>query len=184
MHFSLKHRKPSNPLTHRVDRRLFLKTTSITAALGIGAATAGISGALAAQPLPDEAGATLLHMAKDIYPHDGLIPDQPYQAVVDAILEEARNDAAVATLCIDGLKDVNARTQSLYGKAYVDVASEDERVAVLRSVELTPFFQKLRTGLLFSIYNNKELWPKLGYEGSSWEEGGYLYRGFDDLDWL
>jgi hypothetical protein len=184
MYFSLKRRQTSNPLTHRIDRRLFLKTTSITAALGIGAATAGVSGALAAEPLPANAGAVLLHMSKDIYPHDGLIPDQPYQAVVDAILEEAKKDPAVATLFIDGLKDVNARTQSLYKKAYVDVASEDERVAVLRSIELTPFFQKLRTSLMFGIYNNKKLWPKFGYEGSSWEQGGYIDRGFNDLDWL
>ena len=24
----------------------------------------------------------------------------------------------------------------------------------------------------------------LGYEGSSFEQGGYLHRGFNDLDWL
>ncbi|MGE0280571.1 MAG: gluconate 2-dehydrogenase subunit 3 family protein [Rhizobiaceae bacterium] len=184
MHFSLKRPQRTNPLAHRVDRRLFLKTTSITAALGIGAATAGVSGALAAQSLPAEASATLLRMAKDIYPHDELIPDQPYQAVVDAILEEAKKDPTVATLCVDGLKDVNARTKELYGKAYLDVPTEDERVAVLRAIEYSPFFQKLRGGLLFGIYNNKELWPKFGYEGSSWEEGGYIDRGFNDLNWL
>jgi hypothetical protein len=24
----------------------------------------------------------------------------------------------------------------------------------------------------------------LGYEGPAYEKGGYLHRGFDDLDWL
>ena len=32
--------------------------------------------------------------------------------------------------------------------------------------------------------NQKALWPKFGYEGSSFEHGGYLHRGFNDLDWL
>ena len=30
----------------------------------------------------------------------------------------------------------------------------------------------------------EEGWKKLGYEGSSAEHGGYLHRGFDDIDWL
>jgi hypothetical protein len=35
-----------------------------------------------------------------------------------------------------------------------------------------------------ALYNQQELWTKLGYEGSSAEKGGYLHRGFNDLDWL
>ena len=30
----------------------------------------------------------------------------------------------------------------------------------------------------------KEVWPKFGYEGSSAEHGGYIKRGFADIDWL
>ncbi len=35
-----------------------------------------------------------------------------------------------------------------------------------------------------SLYNQKELWPRFGYEGSSAEHGGYINRGFADIDWL
>ena len=35
-----------------------------------------------------------------------------------------------------------------------------------------------------SLYNNPEVWPKFGYEGSSAEHGGYINRGFSDIDWL
>jgi len=28
------------------------------------------------------------------------------------------------------------------------------------------------------------LWQVLGYQGPSFELGGYLNRGFNDLDWL
>ena len=35
-----------------------------------------------------------------------------------------------------------------------------------------------------ALYDDHEVWDLLGYEGSSFEKGGYLHRGFDDLDWL
>ena len=47
-----------------------------------------------------------------------------------------------------------------------------------------PLFKKLRGDLLVTLYNNKEVWPKFGYEGSSAYKGGYISRGFNDLDWL
>ena len=52
------------------------------------------------------------------------------------------------------------------------------------SIEQTAFFQKVRGDLVVSLYNQKELWPKFGYEGSSAEHGGYIKRGFADIDWL
>jgi hypothetical protein len=41
----------------------------------------------------------------------------------------------------------------------------------------------LRSDLIASLYNNPEVWPKFGYEGSSAEHGGYINRGFNDIDW-
>ena len=46
------------------------------------------------------------------------------------------------------------------------------------------FFKQMRGDLVVSLYNQKELWPKFGYEGSSAEHGGYIKRGFADIDWL
>jgi hypothetical protein len=42
----------------------------------------------------------------------------------------------------------------------------------------------MRGSLVTALYNQKELWPKLGYEGSSFDKGGYIERGFNDIDWL
>jgi hypothetical protein len=61
---------------------------------------------------------------------------------------------------------------------------EIERVVLLQQIEQTPFFQKVRGDLIVSLYNQKELWPRFGYEGSSAEYGGYIKRGFADIDWL
>ena len=35
-----------------------------------------------------------------------------------------------------------------------------------------------------ALYDDHEVWELLGYEGASFDKGGYIDRGFDDLDWL
>ena len=35
-----------------------------------------------------------------------------------------------------------------------------------------------------ALYDDREVWELLGYEGPSFDKGGYVDRGFDDLDWL
>ena len=37
---------------------------------------------------------------------------------------------------------------------------------------------------MVTLYNDKEVWDVLGYEGASFDKGGYVNRGFNDLDWL
>ena len=61
---------------------------------------------------------------------------------------------------------------------------EEERIALLKEIETTPFFKTLRSGLVTGLYNQKEIWPLFGYEGSSADKGGYIERGFNDLTWL
>jgi hypothetical protein len=34
------------------------------------------------------------------------------------------------------------------------------------------------------IYSDPQTWKLLGYEGPSFAQGGYVKRGFNDLDWL
>ncbi len=90
-------------------------------------------------------------------------------------------------LIADGLADLNRRARETHGKNYSDIAAEADRTALLRQIEDGEFFQTVRGTLVVGLYDNSELWePYFGYEGSSWEQGGYLYRGFDDLviDWL
>ena len=67
---------------------------------------------------------------------------------------------------------------------YAEVPWEADRVVLLQGIEATDFFKTIRGDLIVSLYNQKELWPKFGYEGSSAEHGGYIKRGFADIDWL
>ena len=81
----------------------------------------------------------------------------------------------------DGL---NAAAQ---GKGHVDYLSigwERDRVEILRAMEDSAFFQRIRGGLVTGLYNQKAVWPLFGYEGESYSQGGYIDRGFNDINWL
>ena len=71
-----------------------------------------------------------------------------------------------------------------YKSPYAAVAWEEQRVALLREIEQSRFLRQGPQRSLASLYNNHDVWPKFGYEGSSAEHGGYINRGFDDIDWL
>jgi hypothetical protein len=60
----------------------------------------------------------------------------------------------------------------------------DQALELLRSISSTTFFAEVRGQVITSLYDDREVWALLGYEGPSYDQGGYLNRGFDDLDWL
>lgn len=170
------------PLVFNRRQVLTSMFASSAAVLAVGSKPAAvITPAHAAETLDR---AMLIQMGKDIYPHDGFLDDKPYEDTIDGIIKEAEGDEKVKSLIENGLSDLNARAQKIHGKSYSEVDSYGAREALLRQIELSDFFQKVRGGLLFGIYNNKSLFPKFGYGGSSWEHGGYIDRGFSDMTWL
>ena len=58
------------------------------------------------------------------------------------------------------------------------------QVEVLAGLEHTEFFELVRSTALVAVYNDARTWQLVGYEGPSFDKGGYIDRGFDDLDWL
>jgi hypothetical protein len=122
--------------------------------------------------------ATLLQMARDIYPHDQ-VPDQFYAVAVKGYDSEAQKALVEA-----GIAEVDAAAVALGHKDYVSIGWEEDRVKVLQSIETTAFFQTVRSGLVTGLYNQKEVWPIFGYQGESFSQGGYIERGFNDIDWL
>jgi hypothetical protein len=130
--------------------------------------------------LKPETMATLIQMARDIYPHDQ-VPDKYYAIAVKSHDELAAKDAAHKGLIENGIADLDQKAGS---GGYRGLGWEEERVAVLKQIEDTPFFQAIRGGLVVGLYNQKEVWPIFGYEGESYSKGGYIARGFDDIEWL
>ncbi|OOY21805.1 Twin-arginine translocation pathway signal [Thioclava sp. DLFJ5-1] len=122
--------------------------------------------------------ATLVQMARDIYPHDK-VDDQYYVIAVKGY------DTADAAPEIEaGIAALDAAARGKGFANYLETGWEKDRVAILRGMEESPFFQKIRGGLVTGLYNQKAVWPVFGYEGESYSKGGYINRGFDDIDWL
>lgn len=186
----------SVPGTMRVlDKRPTLQRRSFLRGGGLGAIGIAVIPAASLAAAKDVAarqsfrhlgaatGKTLVRMARDIYPHDKLAESFYVEAVAPYDAASVK-DKGVKKLLTEGIKDLDQRATQRYGVPYAEVKTEDERVALLKDIEATPFFKKVQGDLVTGLYNNKKLWPLFGYEGSSWEKGGYVNRGFDDIDWL
>lgn len=122
--------------------------------------------------------ATLIQMARDIYPHDK-VADSFYAIAVKGY--DTPEDAPAIEA---GIAALDAAAQGAGYDSYLAVGWESDRVAILKGMELSPFFQKIRGGLVTGLYNQKEVWPIFGYQGESYSQGGYIHRGFDDISWL
>ena len=160
-----------------MNRRQFLFTTTITMVGTVAApayilADQGGSWTMQLATLSPDTARTLLQMARDIYPHD-ILGDEHYVQAIKPYDEAAKGDAALDDTSLQHTR-----------KRYLEVNQESERTAVLARLRHGPLFQKVRGDMVVSLYNQKELWPKFGYEGSSWDQGGYLERGFNDIDWV
>lgn len=84
-------------------RRQLLGTTAFVALTASLLLTTTMSRfAVAAATFDDAQKMMLLRVARDIYPHETLLDNAPYQAVVDAILTEADKDEKVAKMMSDG----------------------------------------------------------------------------------
>ena len=133
--------------------------------------------------LGPDVGKTLIRMARDVFPHDRLM-DKYYVAAVANYDAAAAKDPTVKSLITEGVAALDASATAAHAQRYADVPKEEQRVVLLKKIESTPFFQRVKGDLVMGLYNNKEVWPLLGYEGSSVEKGGYLKRGYNDIDWL
>jgi hypothetical protein len=122
--------------------------------------------------------ATLAQMARDIYPHDQISEEFYVIAVKSYDTPDASEDIEAGIAALDA-----AAREKGYA-SYLDTAWERDRVDILRGMEESIFFQKIRGGLVTGLYNQKAVWPVFGYEGESYSKGGYIDRGFNDINWL
>jgi hypothetical protein len=171
----------------KYNRRVFLQGAASTVpAVAVATSTGlGITDAWAedAKTLTPATLKTMVKVARDIYPHDFLV-DSYYIAAVKPWDDKAAKDPAVKDMINYGVSRLDQDAHDRHGMAYAEVPWEADRVVLLQGIEQSDFFKKVRGDLIVSLYNQKELWPKFGYEGSSAEYGGYIHRGFADIDWL
>jgi hypothetical protein len=112
------------------------------------------------------------------FPHAQL-PDTAYEKTADALIALAEKTPRHFLALSSGL----ASLDTLPAGAFLDLNAMDA-TARLRAIEQTEFFGFVRANTVLTLYNLPEVWQALGYEGASFDKGGYLHRGFNDLDWL
>ena len=114
---------------------------------------------------------TLVAMLQRLLPHENLDP-AVYRDAVQAFLRTASDNPTV----IDGIAHLRAT-------GFIDLSSDDQFVS-LNAIEDTPFFNTVRGAAIRSLYSDERTWAMLGYEGDASRFGGYIDRGFNDIDWL
>ncbi|MGI9485694.1 MAG: gluconate 2-dehydrogenase subunit 3 family protein [Geminicoccaceae bacterium] len=174
-----------------LDRRAVLKTAF--SAVGAYAVTAsgvtwlvgpGKAWAMAFEAFDETTASTLLQMTRALYPHEQ-VGDAHYAEVVkslDAAVAGADDADAALKVYTDGV----ARLNEAAGGSFADLDADAKEAALQAEADSEDpgFFQAVRGQVVNVLYNSPEVWKIFGYQGASYEEGGYIFRGFDDLSWL
>ena len=166
-----------------LNRREFIKsagTAAASVALVSGATTIFASNgawAMSLKALGPHEAEVLLRMTRQLYPHK-MLGDIYYAEVVEAFDAKVAADADLAAMVKAGVAELDA----IGGVPWLRL-SPGTQLEVMEQVQAGKFFQAVRGHTVVALYNNKNVWPNFGYQGSSAEEGGYLFRGFQDAGW-
>ena len=164
-------------------RREFLKGSGVlmgTIASGsvLAALAPSLAWALELKSLSKPEGDTLMAMGRVLYPHKKL-PDAVYALLVKDLDAKAVADPVTAAMLRAGI----AALDTAAGGSFIK-APAARKLEVVTAMEGQPFFAAVRGQCVTSLYDNDMAFAVFGYEGASWDKGGYLMRGFQDLKWL
>jgi hypothetical protein len=124
----------------------------------------------------------LVRLLRAAYPHPRF-PDGPYERTADAVISQADGDLWQRLALTEGLATLDSRAAVMAQKSFADL-DDETALSLLRKIEDAAFFTFIRSVAVVTLYDDAEVHRLLGYGGPSFEQGGYLHRGFDDLDWL
>jgi hypothetical protein len=166
-----------------LTRRNFLKGSGVLmGTLAVGSPLALLAPsrtwAVELKVLSQQQGETLLNMGKVLFPHDKL-PDAVYALLSKDLDADAATNPDTAKLLQEGIRSLDY----LAGGSFLK-ADAERRQSTVKAMEGQPFFNTVRGKCVVSLYDNEMAFKALGYPGSSWEHGGYIARGFQDLKWL
>jgi hypothetical protein len=162
------------------NRRELLKTTTglltglVVAGSPLALVARGRAWAVDLTTLTSAEGAELMAIARTIAPHDKL-DDAAYALVIQAIDGDASKNESTREMLKEGL--------AALGPGFA-TSAENDRVAALKKIESSPFFQTMRLKTVHVLYATPMAYIYFGYEGEAFSKGGYLQRGFNDLRWL
>ncbi len=120
----------------------------------------------------------LAEVSRLLFPHDSL-PDKVYLDVVRDIETDMRAGDSTGMLIKQGMVLLNSKVGGVWQSATLE-----QQLEALTSLQHSEWFVYLHKRSIESLYRHPQVWKLIGYEGSSVEYGGYLHRGFNDIDWL
>jgi hypothetical protein len=120
----------------------------------------------------------LAHLARVLFPHDGLA-DETYANVIGGILTATAEDPAMTEV----LRSAEVALDTASGQSWMTLNARAQ-VEAVKLVQDEAFFAAILGTVRGHFYNNPEVWQFIDYPGSSKEYGGYINRGFNDIDWL
>ncbi len=120
----------------------------------------------------------MVRMARLLYPHDA-ISDAVYAEVLDNALTAVATGPAFAGAVRQAEQALNMQVSGNWADL-----PEQSQIAAMKAIEGRDFFIAIQMAVQSGIYNHPAVWAHLGYEGPSYEKGGYLNRGAGVIDWL
>ena len=117
----------------------------------------------------------LSEMLRVLYPHQSF-GTEIYQKAADAVIAASEASPAQKLTLQSGVKELDI--------AGFDKMDPKSATNYVKSIEGNAFFAAVTGPGLVALYSDHDVWKILGYEGASHHLGGYVNRGFDDLDWL
>ena len=167
------------PLT----RREFLQGSGVlTGTLAAGSVLVTLapsrSWAVELKTLSSAEGETLMKMGRVLYPHPKL-PDAVYALLAKDLDADAGKSAETLKLLRDGV----AALDKAAGGSFA-TAGEAKQLEIVTAMQGQPFFNAVRGKCITALYDNDIAFVTFGYPGASWDKGGYITRGFQDLKWL
>jgi hypothetical protein len=153
-------------------------TGTLTAGSVLVALAPSRSWALELKTLSAAEGETLMKMGRVLYPHDKL-PDAVYALLAKDLDADAGKSADTLKL----LREGTAALDKAAGGSFA-TANAAKQLEVVKAIEGQPFFNAVRGKCITSLYDNDMAYATFGYPGASWDKGGYITRGFQDLKWL
>lgn len=123
-------------------------------------------------------GETLMTMGRVLYPHAKL-SDAVYALLAKDLDADASKSGDTLKLLRDGVAALDKSAGGSFSKT-----SSDKQLEIVKAIEGQPFFNTVRGKCITSLYDNDMAFAAFGYPGASWDKGGYITRGFQDLKWL
>jgi len=140
--------------------------------------SAGTDWAAALETISADEADILLAAVTTMYPHETLSP-LVYRRVIVHFDRVATGNAAAAAALLEFCESLRKA-----GPLPFPELAESYRVQALKTIEATKMFFFVQRMAIRYLYDDVEVWAAFGYEGASVHLGGYVKRGFDDLDWL